>query len=142
MSSIFGFIIIAVLVFLSAIEIARWRVAQRGDEELPYPRRRLVRRMAISAIFIAAAAITLFWPSGSPLLQLLLLLAILAAVLVGLVLIWLELRETSLAALDEARTINQRAAHDLAELIKKSASKTETRENRTTKPDTNAMDEP
>lgn len=120
---VFIYVMIAVLVLLSINEIARYRSAGRGGDELPYPRRRLVRRLVIAALFVGVLVAVGFWPQMRPLYRLYYMTAILLVSFSGLLLIWLELAETSRAAIRQAQAMNIEAAKNLERMLREKRSK-------------------
>lgn len=109
---------IGTLVFLSALEIARYRAAARGEDEMPYPRRRLIRRLSISIVFVAILAALGWWPQMAPVARLVYMFIVLLLALFGLALIWRELAETSRAAVQHAKAMNSQAARHLEQMIR------------------------
>ena len=69
MGTIFGLLLLALLCVMSIVEIARY-YRQRESAELPYPRRRLSRRLGIGIIFGIVILLVTFWPKMTPLMDL------------------------------------------------------------------------
>ena len=109
--------LIAFLAMLGLLEVARYRRARRGDEELPYPARRLVRRLTASALLIAALGATLAVPDLRPIGRLTLLSLILVVSLLALGLLWRDLRETSIEAVRHSERLRQLEARRMEQLI-------------------------
>lgn len=114
---------VGALVFLSILEIVRYRTARTGDE-IPYPRRRLTRRLSISALFVGILLIiacdeSTWGPWG----KIAYFSAILFLTLIGIVLIVREIAETGRAALAEAEAFNRHAAQNIAKIIEQSRKK-------------------
>ncbi|MEN6624660.1 MAG: hypothetical protein ABFD69_00375 [Candidatus Sumerlaeia bacterium] len=118
---VFIYVMIGTLVFLSALEIARYRAASRGEDEMPYPRRRLIRRISISIVFVAILAALGWWPQMAPAAaRLAYMFVVLLLALFGLALIWRELADTSRAAVQHTRAMNCEAARHLERMIQES----------------------
>ena len=122
MAKIFGFILVGMLGMLTIYEVVRFIRAGRGEEDLPYPRRRLSRRLAITVLFSAIILLALYWPRTSAPMQLVLLGAVFVSLLLGLVLLWRDLRETSLAVLDHATQMSEEASREFLETLKQTKS--------------------
>lgn len=110
----FGWLIVIALATLGALEIGRYLRAKRGLDDFPYPRRRLNRRLIISADFAMIMIIVMYLPARtSPGLLLFLMLTLLVGILVGFALLWRDLRETSQAAVDHATALSRQTGESL-----------------------------
>lgn len=108
---------IGALVFLSILEVVRYRTA-RGGDEIPYPRRRLIRRLSIAGFFIVILLIIACGePPWGPWWKIAYLSSILFLTLLGIGLVGRELAETSRAALAQAEAFNRAAAQNIAKII-------------------------
>ncbi len=107
------------LLLLTVHEVTRYMRACRDEEDIPYPRRRLSRRMGIAVLFSSVLILAIYWPKTSPKSQLVLIGSLLFSALFGLVLVWRDLRETSRAVVAHASRMSEEASHDLAEAIKR-----------------------
>ncbi len=117
---IFIEIMIGVLVALAALETVRYRMARGGGDEMPYPRRRLTRRLAIAAFFIAILLIIACGePSWGPWGKIAYLSSILLLTLVGIGFVGRELVATSREALVQKEDFNRHVARNLAQIIEK-----------------------
>jgi hypothetical protein len=105
---LFG-LVLAVFALLAAIEIYRYNRARRFPDDLPYPRRRLSRRIAISLIFSAMVGLVTFWPEASPWIQITLLFLLCLGMVLGLVLLWRDLHETSRAVMEHVSGFTRQA---------------------------------
>lgn len=115
---VFG-LVCGVFVILSLIEVRHFLRARRMPDEFPYPRHRLVRRIAISIVFTLVVGLVAFWPP-KPLpwaQQFVLLFVILVTLMSGLVLLWRDLRETSHLALEEASRLGKQTGEAIRVLI-------------------------
>ena len=116
MSLAFGWTLIGLLALLGAVECRRYARAARGSrtsEELPYPRARLVRRLIVGILFAACVALVLYWPDSHWALQMACLLAVCAAMMIGLVLLWRDLHETSVQVVAHSRRMHHEAGESL-----------------------------
>lgn len=108
MKWIFGWAMIITLVTMAIVEVGRYRRAQRAQDDFPYPRRRLSRRIAVSLIFSAIMALLMYWPHGAhPGVQMAMLGIFPIGILIGFLLLWRDLRETSQAAVDHAAVLSR-----------------------------------
>ena len=119
MFNLIGYGIILILLAMGGVECFRYRSAARGDDEqLPYPRRRLSRRIGVCFLFSAVVLLIMFFPTGvSPWLQLLLLVAVLLAVCIGLLMIRRDLHETSLSVVRESVRLETEASEAFAKIV-------------------------
>lgn len=113
-----GYVLIGVLALLAIQEVVRYRRCQENPEEIPFPRRSLSRRLAITLDFIILLLLAMFWPHTSPWLQMILMGFVGVAALVGFFLLWRDLRETSINAVAQASRLNKDASCEFAEAIK------------------------
>ncbi|MCE5229795.1 hypothetical protein LLG95_09395 [bacterium] len=130
----FTIIMIGALAFLSIVEIARYRTA--ADDEIPYPRRRLVSRLGISAVFIVvllAMALDNHYRMP-PVPRLFYLGGIVVLMLFGVFLIARELSATSRAALEHTQALNNAAADNIVQLIEESRKAKDRRKKEDEKP--------
>ena len=116
---VIGIVMAGMLGALMAFECVRYRRAARGEEEMPYPRRRLTRRLAIALLFGGAALLVSFWPPVSAGFQLFLIILVLMALAIGLSLIWRDLRETSRAIMEHANRLSEEAGRELLESVRR-----------------------
>lgn len=108
MKWIFGWAMIITLLTMAAMEVGRYLRAQRVQDDFPYPRRRLSRRIAISLIFSAIMALVMYWPHrAAPGVQMTMLAIFPLGIVIGFLLLWRDLRETSQAAVDHATHLSR-----------------------------------
>jgi hypothetical protein len=127
-----GWLIVVALLTMAALEIGRYLRAQRNPDDFPYPRRRLVRRIAISLNFSALMLLIMFWPRAihSAGTLLLLMTLLLAGVIIGFVMLLRDLRETSQAAVAHANALGQQTSEAFREILdKKKQAKSENARN-------------
>jgi len=114
MTRAIGLALIGMLVLLAALEVARYQRAARLEDELPYPRRRLIRRIGVSIIFSLLVAAVVYWPAAAPAAaQLTLMLAVLLGTAFGLFLLWRDLHETSRAVVRHATRLSEESGSEL-----------------------------
>jgi hypothetical protein len=109
--------VVTALLLLGAGEAVRYRRAQTGEGELPYPRRRLVRRLASALIFVGLIGWVAFWPRTGPVLQLLMILLVFILIAMGMTLLWRDLKETSQSLVSHSRRVNEDFGESMAQLI-------------------------
>jgi fatty acid desaturase len=117
MGKIFGLVMMGILAALALAEVRRYMRAGQTQEELPYPRRRLRRRLTIAALFMAVIALAAFWPKTVLWLQVALLLGLGAGLLGGLWLLWRDLRETSRAVIEQSARLDRQAGEALRQIL-------------------------
>lgn len=111
-------IVCGILVVMALIEVGKFLSARRTPGEFPYPPARLGRRIAISLIFSTVVGMVAFWPDGAPVrIQLPLMGVLLTGLVTGLVLLWLDLSETSKAAVEEANRLNRQVGESFMEIV-------------------------
>lgn len=121
---IVGYIIIGLLGLLGLLEVARFIRARGGERELPYPRRRLTRRLGIAVLLGGLVFLAMFWPQEAPIwVQLVLLGLLLGGFLLSLVLIWRDLGETSRTIMGEAVKLHREAGESMQGLLERSKKK-------------------
>jgi hypothetical protein len=119
LGNLFAIFLIACLVGMSVVEIVRFRRAAADDQALPYPRRRLSRRLGAALLFIGLLTVALFWPGGASLgARSVLATGMLAALAVGLVLLVRDLHETSRSVVAMKAEMDRKTAEELVALMK------------------------
>ena len=113
-----GWIFIGLLGLLALIEILRYRLANHQDGEFPYPRKRLLRRLATTTILATVLIGSLYFPEPShPFIQLIIFCMIGLGMVIGLKLLWRDLRETSTDALRESTKLQTEASQSIERLF-------------------------
>jgi hypothetical protein len=122
MSLVFGLLMMGALALMTGVEIRRYARAIRTADDFPYPRRRLTRRIAIAVTFSAVVGVMigLVHPrlNIAPMVRLALFLLMCLWVLIGFVLLWRDLRETSQTAVDQASRLSEQAAEALRRALR------------------------
>lgn len=96
MSLYFGWFMVCVLLGLGGLEWVKFLRSDPHDEEMPYPRRRLSRRLAIAIVFSVLVLATLYFPDTATLMAKTSWMGgILFGIVLGLLLVWRDLKETS-----------------------------------------------
>ncbi len=116
MGTIFGLLLLALLCVMSIVEIARY-YRQRESAELPYPRRRLSRRLGIGIIFGIVILLVTFWPKMTPLMDLTFIGLLFVLFLMGSLLLLRDLRETGREVLEQTNNLNQQAGETFTKLV-------------------------
>jgi hypothetical protein len=111
----------ACLGVLSIQEIVRYARARMDLESLPYPRRRLARRLGVAVLFEAILGLLWAWPARpSPKLALGLLAATGVLFILALLVLMRDLHETSLAMVVASEEMSRRTAGEMKNLLKRS----------------------
>lgn len=101
--NVFVVVMIGVLVLLALHEVWRHYWAQHDDQAIPYPRRRLSRRLGAAMLLIATLLLVQFWPTGVSLaVHLGLLVAVVLLLVLAVVVVLRDLHETSRAVVEYA----------------------------------------
>jgi peptidoglycan/LPS O-acetylase OafA/YrhL len=120
MSLIASWILLGSIAVLVIWEIVQFRRARLNSEEIPYPPRRLRRRILIGLLLAGAVIMASHWPAHARLAIHFGLLGILFSCILGaFALWWRDLSETSRAVVEEARKLDQDAGAELAALMRK-----------------------
>lgn len=120
MATIIGTVLIGVLALLSIHEIIHYGRARLDPEQIEYPRRRLSRRLSITLLFIALMLLVMFWPQQvSPAVQLTLMLLVLVGIVIGIVLLFRDLHETSTSVVAHASRLDREASQELRDFFDK-----------------------
>ena len=115
---VIGHVIIGIIMMMSLVELFHYHKLRVDEEDFPYPRRRLCRRLLISVLIIGIVILGLNWPgTGGPTLQILLLAMLLLAFLVMLALIFRDFRETGQSIAGEIDRFHRETSAPLASLI-------------------------
>lgn len=125
MSDLIGYAIILILLAMGVVECLRYRRANAGDsDQLPYPRRRLSRRLGVCLLFVVVVLTVNFFPEGgSGLIKLLILAALLLAICIGFLMLWRDLHETSVSVVNESLRLEVEASEAFAKLMDAEKSK-------------------
>lgn len=110
-------ILLVSLVWLSVMEWRRFHHA-RTSSETDYPRARLHRRLTLAGLLAAMLLVGVLFPDEGMSLRLVVTAILLLGVLVALRLIVRDLRETSVAVVQDINRINEESSERIAEAIR------------------------
>ncbi len=123
MGLVVAWVLLGAITGLLIWEIIQFRRARLNSEEIPYPAKRLCRRLGIGLLLAGAVLLVNFWPVHARLAIYFILLGVLfVCILAAFALWWRDLSETSRAVVEEARKLDQDAGAELAALMQKHAS--------------------
>ena len=118
MGQVLCIVITGALLLMSCFEWVKYRRAAGDPEQIPYPRRRLSRRIAVAFLLIACLLLSCFWPDRISVWgRLALGFFLLFGVLISMFLLFRDLRETSISVVQVARELDAHTSQELNALI-------------------------
>lgn len=118
MGQIFIYALCAIVVLMTAREVNHYMADRDGDGELPYPRKRLVRRIANAALMLGLLAAFRFKPVDiAPIADLTFYGVSLCVVFLIMLLTFRDLRETSLSVVEAHNEFKRGAAAQIRENV-------------------------
>jgi hypothetical protein len=124
MANIFIAVTAACLGLLSIHEVVRYARAKVDPESLPYPRRRLARRLGVTLLFLVIMGILGIWPERpTPRVAVALLAAMAVLFVLAVAILLRDLHETSCAVVAASSEMGRRAAQEMRKLLDKQAAR-------------------
>jgi hypothetical protein len=118
--TIFIVAMIGSLLLMALNEVVRYRRAARTPDGLPYPRRRLIRRLGIALLFILILTAMALWPdSGALRTRLALSALVLCLLALAMVLLLRDLLDTSRSVVALTEEWNARHAAEWSDLMRR-----------------------